>query len=398
MEYLERGHPGFGRAIAALFAGGLVTFAILYSTQPLLPEFSRDFGVSPATASLSVSLTTAVLAIAMLVTSSLSESHGRKRLMACSLTLSAILAVLTAITPNFALLLSLRAIQGAVLAGLPAIAMAYIGEEFHPSHLGTVMGLYISGNSLGGMSGPGVLTEAFSWHIALAAIGIFSLALAVSFWFLLPESRHFAPKPQRLRFQLAELAIPLRRLDLLALYGVAFTLMGSFAALYNYVGYLLTGAPYHLSQAAVGWLFLVYLTGTVSSTVFGRMADKYGWPRVLGTGISLMWIGAILTLLAPLALKICAIALFTFGFFGSHSAASSWVGRKAQAQRAQASALYLLFYYAGSSVMGWIGGFFWSHAKWPGVIGLISVQLIGALACTASVSRADGHVDARRPS
>src|SRR5665647_3875680 len=38
-------------------------------------------------------------------------------------------------------------------AGLPAVAMAYVAEEFHPSGMGGVMGLYISGTGLGGMTG-----------------------------------------------------------------------------------------------------------------------------------------------------------------------------------------------------------------------------------------------------
>lgn len=76
------------------------------------------------------------------------------------------------------MLLALRVFQGIVLAGLPAVAMAYLGEEIEPASLGMAMGLYISGNSIGGMGGRiiiGTLTGFFNWRIAPGAIGILSL-------------------------------------------------------------------------------------------------------------------------------------------------------------------------------------------------------------------------------
>ena len=51
------GDAGFRRLAAALFAAGLGTFALLYSTQALLPILSRDFGVSPASSVLTLAVT-----------------------------------------------------------------------------------------------------------------------------------------------------------------------------------------------------------------------------------------------------------------------------------------------------------------------------------------------------
>ena len=78
MSYLKQGTSAFHRANLALFAGGFNTFAILYSTQSLMPEFSKVFQVSPTIASLSLSLTTIGLSVSMLLVGSLSESWGRK--------------------------------------------------------------------------------------------------------------------------------------------------------------------------------------------------------------------------------------------------------------------------------------------------------------------------------
>ncbi|MEI2444040.1 MFS transporter, partial [Priestia megaterium] len=79
--------------------------------------------------------------------------------------------------------------------------------------------------------------------------------------------------------------------------------------------------------------------------------------------------------------------LFTFGFFGGHSIASSWVGQRALKNKAQASSLYLFLYYTGSSVGGTIGGIFWSTFGWDGLIGMIIGFLIIDFILTACISK-----------
>jgi YNFM family putative membrane transporter len=69
----------------------------------------------------------------------------------------------------------------------------------------------------------------------------------------------------------------------------------------------------------------------------------------------------------------------TFGFFGAHSVSSAWVALRAREGKAQASALYLVFYYAGSSVAGTSGGLFWARLGWPGVVGFVVALLAIAL-------------------
>src|SRR4029079_5740295 len=87
--------------------------------------------------------------------------------------------------PGYGALLVLRALQGAALAGMPAVGMAYLAEEIHHASLGSSIGLYIGGNALGGMTGRllgGVLGEHGDWRAALAGVGLLSLACAALFW------------------------------------------------------------------------------------------------------------------------------------------------------------------------------------------------------------------------
>jgi YNFM family putative membrane transporter len=390
MTGMQQGTPAFRKANWALFAGGWCTFAILYCTQPLMPEFSREFHLSPAAASLSLSVTTITLAVSMLLIGSLSESWGRKPVMTFSLFAASILSVLTAWVPDFHVLLAARILQGIALAGLPAIAMAYLGEEVAPTSLGMAMGLYISGNSIGGMGGrilTGMLTDLFNWRVAIGAIGLLSVAASVLFWLMLPPSKNFRPRPLEMGKLFTSLAGHLKDPGLLCLYGVSFLLMGSFVTLYNYIGYLLVAPPYSLSQTVVGWIFVVYTVGTFSSTWMGRLADRHSRRKVLWIALLIMFISACLTLFGPLWLKIAGLAGFTFGFFGGHSIASSWVGRRAVQNKAQASSLYLFFYYLGSSIGGTAGGLFWSAFGWGGVVSMIACFLALALVLSLCLTR-----------
>lgn len=384
--YLRGGTPELRRASLALFVAGLATFAMLYCTQPLLPTFSAEFGVTPAMASLSLSATTATLAVALVFAGSFSESWGRTPMMVASLVLSSLLMLLAAFSPGFTALLAMRAAQGLALAGLPAVAMAYLAEEVHPEHAGFAVGLYIAGNSIGGLAGrvlAGILTDAFSWRVALGSLGLACLLASFVFWRMLPGSRRFEPRPLVVRELLSSLGVQLKDRGLLGLYATGALMMGGFVALYNYVGYHLLGAPYGLSQAEVGWIFVLYLVGTFSSAWMGRLADRLGRGRILWIGISLMLVGAGLTLVGSLAVIVAGVAVLTFGFFGAHSIASGWVGQKAPTARAQASALYLLCYYLGSSIGGSAGGLAYAYGGWPGLVAMISILLLLALPAAA---------------
>ena len=378
--YLEAGTPEYRRANIAMFIGGFATFALVYCTQPLLPLLASEFGVSAASASLSVSATTAGLALMLIPGSVLADRLGRQQLMKLALAIAAVLALATAFAPDFLSLLVLRALLGAVLAGLPAAAMAYIGEEVAPMAQARAMGLYIAGNALGGMSGRFVgalITDASSWRTALAVIGVFGLASAVVFWRRLPASRHFVPRaatPARIfRDALAIYRDP----GLPWLFLIAFLAMGAFVGLYNFLGFRLLEQPYALGQSAIGAIFLLYLVGTWASALSGRLAERHGRQKSTWKMVAVMGAGLALTLAQPLWLIVAGVGVFTFGFFAAHALASGWVGRRAGERRALASALYLSSYYLGASVIGSLAGTAWTAGHWSGLSALLGACVLG---------------------
>ena len=390
--HIHKGTPEFRSITLGMFAAGFATFALLYCVQPLMPVFAREFGVSAAASSLPLSLTTGFLAPAMIIAGAFSESRGRTQMMVGSLLASAVLMLLSAFSPRWSVLLVLRTLAGITFAGLPAVSMAYLSEEIHPTSIGLAMGLSIGGNGLGGMIGrllTALIADLLSWRYALGAIGLLGVTAAIVAWKTLPPSRHFAARRLEPTALYRLFWMQLRNPRLVGLYALGFLLMGAFVTTYNYITYHLLGAPYLLSHTIVGFIFVVYLVGIFASAWIGSLADRVGRARVLLMMVGIMLLGIGLTALRPLLVVVFGIAVVTFGFFGGHSVASSWVGLRAHQAKAQAAALYLFFYYLGSSVAGSAGGLFWDKAGWTGVVEFVAGLLVIAFGIALFTARAD---------
>lgn len=388
--YIRHGTHEFRRVNLALFAAGFATFGLLYCVQPLLPQFTHEYGVSEAVSALSLSLTTAVLAFGMLLAGALSDAWGRKSIMLGSILLSSMLVLASALMPSWNWLLASRTLLGLALSGLPAVAMTYLAEEVDVASIGLGMGLYIGGNAIGGLAGrliTGVLADFVNWRVGVIAVAAVGLVCALSFWRLLPPSRHFIARPLSRRVLAARLSVIFRDRGLPWLFAEGSLLLGAFVTVYNFIGYRLLAPPYDLSQAVVGAIFAIYLVGTVSSPWVGHLAGKLGRRKVLWTMLALVLVGTALTALASLWAILLGVIVLTFGFFGGHSVVSSWVGRRAGAAKAHASALYLFCYYAGSSVAGTCGGLFYASHGWNGVAWFVGAMALAGLVIALGLFR-----------
>lgn len=391
---LTPGRPGYRRMSFGLFAAGVAAFALLYSTQALLPAVSADFGVTAGQASWTVSAATGALALFVLPLSALSERFGRRTLMTLSLTVAVVVGLLVPFAPNLEWLIALRAVQGAALAGLPASAMAYLAEEVRPKALVGAIGLFVAGNSIGGMSGrivAGWISQLWGWRAALGAIGLIALVCAVVFRVLLPKARNFTPgtlNPLALAKTVgAHLGDPLLR----RLYAIGALFMTVFGAVYTAIGFRLVEAPFNLPQGVIGSIFLVYLVGTVSSAAAGKLVARLGRRGALYLAVATTAAGLLLSLADSLAAVLLGLVLITAGFFAGHAVASSAVSRTARTGRAQASALYQSAYYVGSSAGGTLGAVAFHAGGWGAtvalgllaVLGVVSVTLYGTHAARA---------------
>lgn len=271
------GTPEYRRVVWSLFAAGTATFVLLYSTQALLPDLTRDFGVSSEAATLSISLTSLGLGGGLLVAGPLSDVVGRTRLIHLSLVASVVVALASALAPSWTSLLVLRFCAGFALAGLPAVATAYLREELHRSSQAAASGLYVGGTAFGAMfsrllAGAGAELGGWRWGIGATAVAALACALAVRM--LLPASRGFVPVPGNPRALLGGTRRALSDRGLLALYAIGGCVLGAMQAPFNMVGFRLTEAPFHLGLGLASLVFLVYPLGTVSSAWFGRLVDR----------------------------------------------------------------------------------------------------------------------------
>lgn len=382
----------YRRVVGALFAAGMGTFALLYSAQALLPELATEFAVSTGTSTMALSVTTLGLGVALLVAGPVSDAVGRTQLIHLSLALSCSLALACALAPTWEALLALRFLEGVALAGLPAVATAYLREELHVSTHARAAGLYIGGTGIGAMAGrlvTGPVGELAGWRWALVAAAVLGTGCAVVVRLLLPPSRHFAAGTSDLR---AAARMGRRALGdpvLLALYGIGACTVGALVAAFNAVGFRLEGPPFGLGLGAASLVFLVYPLGSVSATVFGRLADVFGRRAVMPAGALVALAGVAVSLPDSLAAVVAGLALMAIGFFAMHGVASGWVPARAHAggvSTAQAASLYLFAYYLGSSGFGSLAGFAWAQGGWPVAAALVAV-LFGVAGALALVLR-----------
>lgn len=384
----EEAHGDVRRLEVAMLGAGVAGFGLMYCTQALLPAIGDAFGVVPAAAALTVALTTGSLALGVVPVSSLAESFGRARVMRVALVAACLLTAAGALASAFWVELVVRALVGVALAGVVAVAMGHLGDEVPHRIVGTAMGLYVSGNTLGGVAGrvvPAAVHAVGSWRLAVLVMAGVGAVATVVFVVLLPPPRRFRAAPFEVRGHLRAVGDHLREPGIRRLCLTALLLMGGFVATYNYLTYRLQQAPFDLPASVGGLVFLAYLAGTVTSTLAGRLADRHGRRVVLLTSIVVMGTGLALTVPDVLWCVVAGLVVFTGGFFGAHSTASGWVARRATSRRAQASALYLMAYYAGSSIGGALVGFAWSAGGWGLTAGVVGALLLAGLAVAVGV-------------
>lgn len=377
------GSAEYRRLLAGLFFAGVATFAQLYSPQAALPLISADLHIGAANAALVVSAATIGLAIGVIPWSVVADHIGRVRAMSIAVTAATVFGLLVPFANSFPLLLTGRLFEGAMVGGVPAIAIAYLSEEIEPRHAARAAGTYVAGTSIGGLLGrlvAGPVAELTNWRIGIFAVAVICAIAAALFIGLVPKPRGFVPRltsgPGTGGGILSRLAVNLTSPRILALYAQGLLLMGGFVALYNYLGFRLSAPPFSLPQTLISLLFLAYLAGTWSSAQAGVLAARFGRRPVLLIAIAGMVAGVLLTLSPVLVVVLIGLLVATGGFFAGHAVASGWTGTEAITGRAQASSLYNLFYYAGSSLFGWLGGVFFVTWGWAGTAAMITVLAI----------------------
>ncbi|PSV28276.1 MULTISPECIES: MFS transporter [unclassified Photobacterium] len=387
----------YKKACFALALGSFIVFCNLYLFQPMLPLMAQEFGVSATAINWILAATTLMLAVCLIPWAIASEIVGRRVIMLVSLSLLPVVGCIMAFSNSLITLTILRAVMGISVAGFIAVAVAYMAEEFTPKALMVAVGSYISANSLGGIVGRlygGIVSEHYSWHLAVLGLAGFSLVGAIIVIKLLPKQQHFKPNRQGFRVHGKHLVQHIKQPILwiaMLIGGINFAL---FVNLYSVSGFRLVAAPFNLPLSWAALIFLCYLSGTFTSRFSGKWANRFSPVSGILLGGVISFLGMWLGLIESRPMIIISLLLISSGAFFTHSLAYAWVSKHAQVAKATATAMYLVHYYVGGSVGGFLLIYCWQHGRWESVVAggtvLYSAMFIlcGLLAREAGKSKA----------
>lgn len=377
-----------GLSVAALYAATVAVYADMYITQPILPVLSREFGVAPATAGLSVSAVVLAIAAASPSSGPLSDVLGRKRVMVWSCALLALPTLLCALAVSFGQLLIFRALQGLCIPGLTAVAVAYIGDRYPIHALGALVGGWIAATVAGGLTGrvlSGLITDLYGWRAAFICFAVLTLLCALAMASLLPRDPVRPAPGWASAFR--GMATHLRDRRLAGAYLIGGTLFFGFLGIYTYLPYYLSASPFNLPPAVVALAYLTYLAGVIVSPMVGRLSVRIPRQTLIGVGLLIAVIGVLGTLLPALPLIGLSLLVLCTGMFTAQAVAPAYVNATAREAKGGANALYMMSYYVGGTLGAVLPGLAWQRAGWPGVSGVCLAAFAVALLASLTLCR-----------
>lgn len=259
---------------AAVFSVAVASFALVtteFLPVGLLSAIAQDLGVSVGAAGLMISLPGATAALAAPILTVLSRTLDR-RVLLLAMTACLIGAdVVSALTPNFALMLAARAVLGVAIGGFWAVGAAVGGRLVGETQAGRATAIIFSGISLGALLGVpvGVFLGALSgWRTAFWAAGGLSLVILIAQAVWLPKL------PGLRAVQVKDLfGIFANRNARVGLLAVFFAVAGQFAA-YTFVNPVLLDVT-RLTPTALSQVFFAYgVAGFFGNFLGGHGAGK----------------------------------------------------------------------------------------------------------------------------
>jgi len=371
-----------GRIALALNFAAIAVFADLYVTQPILPILSQRFGVSAGTAGLTISVAVLMIAGISAAYGFMSDILGRKPVMVAACVLLALPTFLCALAPSFKVLLVFRALQGLLIPGVTAVAVAYLGDHYAGAELGPKVGGWIAASVAGGLTGrvgSGLIASWIHWRAPFVVFGAWTLIAAWALGRMLPEQ----PAIQRVQLSLAYRGMfgHFRNRRLVGCFIIGATVFFATIGVFTYLPYYLTAPPFLLSTPIVSSIYFVYLAGVATSLISGRLARNASGRLTMGVGLAVAALGVLTTEIKSLPAVLIGLVILCVGMFIAQSTAPAFVNSNARGAKGGAGSLYTSFYYLGASIGSALPGYALQVWGWTGVVGsCIAMLLIGLLA------------------
>lgn len=379
------GTTGYRTVVVVLALAGMANFMLLYYVQPMLPIIADQYGVSAGSSAQVLAVSTLGMAAILMVTGPLSDVAGRVALMRWSLLLAGLLGLASAFAVTWPVLLVTRAVEGAALGVLPAVALAYLREEVDASAHLRANATYIAGTAVGGTAArflPGPLNELLGWSGTTVVFSALTVGSALAVWAWLPAARNFT----RIRFDLTEAVDQtwraLRDPVIVSWCVVGGCSMGAFVGVYNAMAFRIHAAGF--AEGSSVYMYLAFSVGIVAPGLARPVAGRAGRPVTVLAALGLLAIGMMITRGSNWPTIIGGLGVLTFAFFVIHSLATGGTVARAHAVGlgvARASSGYLVSYYVGGAVLGVAATHIWSVKGWAAlVVVLLSVIAVAAVA------------------
>lgn len=272
---------------------------------PALPAVAGGFAVAPGTAQLALTFFLVGVALGQLLYGPLSDRYGRRPFALAGLGLFLLASTAAAAAPSVAWLILGRMVQAIGACSGMVLARAMIRDCYPREKSASVMAYVFMGMTVAPMVAPaigGALEEWLGWRAIFGLTVIAGAALLAATAARLPET---LAAPQRLPGIAGFL-----RANFVLLRRPAFAVYaGSFAATSGVFFAFLAGAPFvvvnglGLTPTAYGLAFIVVsLAYAGGNFVTARLAQRLGVVRLLSLGTGVTLAGAVLALVAVLAL------------------------------------------------------------------------------------------------
>jgi predicted MFS family arabinose efflux permease len=375
---------GISRGLVLLLATACgAAVANLYYAQPLLHTLAVAFDVSNGTAGLVITVSQIgyVLGLALLVP--LGDLHERRGLITGTMAVTAAGMAAAAAAPSFAAFAGAIAVVG-VTSVVAQIIVPMSSSMSAENERGKVVGTVMSGLLIGillGRTVSGLIAASFGWRTVFYLGAAAMLVIAATLRRALPR----VPPTTELTYGelLRSVLVLIRGEPVLRQRMILGALnFGCFSALWTSLSFLLSGAPYHYGNAAIGLFGLAGVAGASAALVAGRLADR-GRGAVASTASVLIMLASWAILAAGkssvIALLVGIVAL-DLGSQGLHISNQSAIYTLAPEARSRLTTAYMVACFLGGAVLSAISSSLYAAGGWSGVCVLGGVTAALAVA------------------
>lgn len=158
------------------FLGPVGTMSVI----SIYPELRDTFDASTSAVNWSLSGYLIPMAVFMLVSGTIGERYGRRRVTRITFIGYAIASVLCVLAPNLGVFIAARVMQGVFNAFITPLLIAGLTEQVDPARLGRAVGIYAGFQAAGGAAAPFIsgVAATVNWRWTYVIIGVVAIGLA----------------------------------------------------------------------------------------------------------------------------------------------------------------------------------------------------------------------------